>query len=532
MFLNLKSQYGNRRTSGFTLLELLLVVGIMSVLAFSAISLTDTMDSRQDQYRYEASRNLARKIKDEALLQRVGEDQIRGFVADVGDLPRDMTELAFGVIDKGPQRDERIEARHPEPGLLTFANGVSYAVPIAGPTSNPLIPLTVNKGFIGSLVENEIVNDKQETHFYLGSYLTLKPGNNVYLGPKKPRFQDGWSTGQDGVFYSTILPPTSDAFGEEDKTHGWDWRFNADIDGDSVGDGQLQIKTLGRNGIEGGDDYDQDLIVASISPEDWSVDYSDIQIELLNDLFVVPRDCSDLICSLLVYNAKEEFWKTYYTSEFDTAVSSGAISSRRLFNGIDEAGQTPNPRIPAGTHILLLHNISPPSLVDNRTLSTPLYAVEEVQSGNATEPEVQRILIPQDSIDIPYRLSVVLPNPNDPIDGTPIQIANPDYLGTLTEKIDNLNIQFTEPTADDPYDSNPLEYDPANNSINIDIATAGQQIDGNVGIDDIVVIFQEPVTPETPGYSLTHRNIVRGKLVNILPGQTNIIRINLSTLAR
>ncbi len=293
----------------------------------------------------------------------------------------------------------------------------------------------------------------------------------------------------------------------------------------------MQITTLGRNGIVGGDDYDQDLIVASISPEDWSVDYSDIQIELLNDLFVVPRDCSDLMCSLLVYNAKDQFWKTYYTSEFDTAVGSGAISSKRLSSGVDSVGGIPNSRIPAGTHVLLLHNISPPSL--GSTISTPLYMVEEVQSGNATQPEVQRILIPEDSIDIPYRLKVVLPNPNDPIGGAPIMKENIDFTHlTLTEKIDDLNTQFIDPGADDPYDSNPLEYDPASNSINIDIATAGQQIDGNDGIDDIVVIFQEPVTPSSPGFSLIHRNIVRGKLVNILPGQTNIIRINLSTLAR
>ena len=89
------------------------------------------------------------------------------------------------------------------------------------------------------------------------------------------------------------------------------------------------------------------------------------------------------------------------------------------------------------------------------------------------------------------------------------------------------------PGADDRYNSDPLEYDPASNTIEIDIATAGQQINGNDGIDNIVVIFQEPVTPNTPDtVSETDRNVVRGKLVNILPGQTNIIRINLSTLAR
>ncbi|MFL2864000.1 MAG: type II secretion system protein [Pirellulaceae bacterium] len=87
MFLNLKSQYGNRRTSGFTLLELLLVVFIMSVLAFSAISLTDTMDSSQDQYRYERAKNQAIELKKAIIDRVVGQEVVSGFVADMGDLP-------------------------------------------------------------------------------------------------------------------------------------------------------------------------------------------------------------------------------------------------------------------------------------------------------------------------------------------------------------------------------------------------------------------------------------------------------------
>ncbi|MEC9095085.1 MAG: hypothetical protein VX776_00550, partial [Planctomycetota bacterium] len=88
---------------------------------------------------------------------------------------------------------------------------------------------------------------------------------------------------------------------------------------------------------------------------------------------------------------------------------------------------------------------------------------------------------------------------------------------------------------DDPYDSDPLEYDAASNSIRFDPASASGAIMGNdsIEINDIDIIFAEPVTPETPDtISDIHRNVVRGKLVNILPGQTNIIRINLSTLAQ
>ena len=76
----LNFQYGVRKTSGFTLLELLLVVFIMSVLAFSAVSLTDTMESSQDQFRYERARNQAADLK-KAIIDRVdGQEVVSGFV--------------------------------------------------------------------------------------------------------------------------------------------------------------------------------------------------------------------------------------------------------------------------------------------------------------------------------------------------------------------------------------------------------------------------------------------------------------------
>ncbi|MAT11663.1 MAG: hypothetical protein CMM02_11720, partial [Rhodopirellula sp.] len=87
----------------------MLVVFIMSVLAFSAVSLTETLDSSQDQYRYERAKNQAAELK-KAIIDRVETQQVvRGFVADVGELPANMTELAFGVVDKDPT-DELILA--------------------------------------------------------------------------------------------------------------------------------------------------------------------------------------------------------------------------------------------------------------------------------------------------------------------------------------------------------------------------------------------------------------------------------------
>ena len=89
--------WNSRRRRGFTLLELLLVVFILSVLALSAFSLTDTLDSNQDQFRYEAARNQARKFE-RAIVDRVeGQAVVGGFVADMGGLPLNMLELAFGL---------------------------------------------------------------------------------------------------------------------------------------------------------------------------------------------------------------------------------------------------------------------------------------------------------------------------------------------------------------------------------------------------------------------------------------------------
>ena len=187
MFLNLKSQYGNRRTSGFTLLELLLVVFIMSVLAFSAVSLTDTMDSSQDQYRYERAKNQAVAIK-KAIIDRVETQQVvRGFVADVGALPANMTELAFGVVDKDPT-DDLILASSSQQPIYDFtpdAEGFNNGDGILLTTSLNLV-----KGFRGAALQT---NEGSPRNFYMGSYLSnLLPGKNIYDGLTKPRFDDGW----------------------------------------------------------------------------------------------------------------------------------------------------------------------------------------------------------------------------------------------------------------------------------------------------------------------------------------------------
>ena len=84
-----RSQYG------FTLLELLLVVFILSVLAVSAVSLTDNLDTAQDQYRVEATKNQGSAFEKGIINISADGRSISGFVADMGALPSNMMELVI-----------------------------------------------------------------------------------------------------------------------------------------------------------------------------------------------------------------------------------------------------------------------------------------------------------------------------------------------------------------------------------------------------------------------------------------------------
>lgn len=83
-----------RRREGLTLLELLLVVFILSIVAFSAVSLTHSLD---EQSRYEDTKTRLENIR-KAVIGRPsqsmnGQPVIDGFVADVGRLPNTLQEL-------------------------------------------------------------------------------------------------------------------------------------------------------------------------------------------------------------------------------------------------------------------------------------------------------------------------------------------------------------------------------------------------------------------------------------------------------
>ena len=200
------SFYSVRQRSGFTLLELLLVVFILSLLALSAISLTDSLDSSQDQFRYEQARNQAAKFE-RGLIQRVvGQQSVSGFVSDMGGLPNNLLELAFGVKDNISSVTPFI----PHQLILPVFDGTPDASTLYHDSEDVFIAgLPVTKGFRGSLISTGSVD------FYAGSYLNLVSGSAVdYRTASKPTFGDGWGTTATNGFLNTInaigtITPTS-----------------------------------------------------------------------------------------------------------------------------------------------------------------------------------------------------------------------------------------------------------------------------------------------------------------------------------
>jgi len=479
MFLNLKSQYGNRRTSGFTLLELLLVVFIMSVLAFSAVSLTETMDSSQDQYRYERAKNQAAELK-KAIIDRVETQQVvRGFVADVGALPANMTELAFGVIVEDGVADRKIPANI----LLTPRYGQTLGGGGQGNLDGELLVTTLEslnlwKGFRGTLLQTD---EGTPRDFYRGSYLSnLLPGKNIYDGPDKPRFDDGWGN-QNGLLNSVE---------NDDLTHGWVWN--------NVVNDDLTLGTYGKDGALDGTEYAKDYLhLATISRDDWSVDPSAIQVELYNDLGNLnASDALDLYkFVILSYDATKNFWQTTSSNPFQIPQSEQVFTA--TFPAIF-------PRVPAGTHVLMLIKVVP-----GTTGTTPIIIKAEKIPGATGIPEVQTLVLSPPRL---VKLTLRLPD----LSGGPMTIekTNEDYV-PLADAITDLNSQF----HDEGYDQNPpLSY--GGNDLIIELnESSGMLIDNQ----DVDLIEVEPDSTVPVAY--------RAKHVHVLPGQPNIFRLNFSSIA-
>ena len=158
------------RQAGLTLLELLLVVFILSVISFGAVSLIDTSDS---QWRFEETKSRMARIR----VAVVGEDEpvfagqrrLAGFVADVGALPADLADLT------GP--------------------------PAAGDAAYQSCTPELEDGY--QLSAHALFKGRRPP------YLVLEASTD----PSNPRYRDGWGT----------KSVANDAL-----YHGWGWTVAAD----------------------------------------------------------------------------------------------------------------------------------------------------------------------------------------------------------------------------------------------------------------------------------------------------------------
>lgn len=343
--------------AGFTLLEMILVLSILSGLSLLAVSFVDNEDN---QFRFEDTRNrldLVRKAvlgHDNSVVN--GQLLLSGYAIDNGLLPVSIDALLQkpAGYDDYSQHDPIFDA---QPDSVTGINND------AGITlSNP--------------------KEKLFKGYRSGSYLQSRPGTSI-------TFYDGWA--------NTGIAPN----------YGWTVTPDPVIN-------SLNVMSLGFDNAPGGTDYNSDIGV-TVNANDWQLDVAGWEVTVSNrsniDLAIPSPGCVRV--SLLVYindadSSKQFNWKRL-TSNCLLGNGVVGISDGSCLDGIDvdsdvggaacgtsvqvtfDAAEDNQPPtiIPAGEHIVVLtvdtddtiHNDSSDGLCEgagcnnlNRTTSRVLFA--------------------------------------------------------------------------------------------------------------------------------------------------------------
>tara|TARA_Y100000588_G_scaffold352329_1_gene404885 strand:- start:9171 stop:10241 length:1071 start_codon:yes stop_codon:yes gene_type:complete len=244
-----------RHPRGLTLLELLLVVLILSMVAYSAVSLTDNLDS---QFRYDDTRLKLQQIRSGVVgptggVVFDGQQRLSGFAPDIGRLPLTLSELAgstvtFGVV--APVFDA-------DPAATGLNNGGSE---------------TALSGTAETLLKG-----------YRGPYVPLRASlTGISM------FRDGWGT---------INASTSD----DAANHGWTVTSSS---------GLFTVVSLGADGTAGNSGitpFDPDL-TDQVTLDDWTVNLSGWQIQVRKS----SGSLTNVRASLLVY--VDGSWQRFTTS--------------------------------------------------------------------------------------------------------------------------------------------------------------------------------------------------------------------------
>jgi prepilin-type N-terminal cleavage/methylation domain-containing protein len=485
---NLETNGQTRRA--FTLLELMLVVFILSILAYSAVSLTENVGNRQDQFRYEQSINQGSRFREAIVYSQPQDSIIRGFVVDMGRLPSSLSELVFGVRKDGDG--------------VTYLTTSQLHTPIFDPSPNPLelsnddsgdeisLPLlSIRKGYRGTSISG------QQHQF--GSYLNVTPANSSdFKGTNKPRFGDGWKNISGSGFYildnSAASISASSELQPDDLTHGWIWEATSG----AFGLESIKISSAGKDGkisSATSDHYQNDFAVAQIHIYDWSIGMDELHVRFKNDIF--ENDIEGRFrARLLVFDAFANRWFQFVSGEITTITRSGSNPVPFVNRGGIPVVQATR-RIPAGTHVLLLESIN----TDNTVLPyTPLVSITALETDNSIQRIETNALIDIEKFTITLRVI-------DDISGdeTVFTSINTD---SLILAIQDLNSQLVESINI----SGSIEFD---GSIFSGIASWNSTTDSKIKKLELKYL---------PASS------IRASAAQIVPGTNNILVLNMSSL--
>lgn len=330
----------NRWPRGFTLLEMLLVVFIMSAMALTTTAFVDNQD---DQFRYEDTRrrlaSIRRAIVGDPTAVHAGQAVLSGYAVDNGVLPGALLSMK-GVV--------------PPTGFL--AGGQHAPVFDANPNGAD----GLNNGGGETLLN---AAGEQLEKGWVAGRLQTAPGS-------AGEFRDGWGTKASNGVASPILVASND---------GWQWI--ADATGST-----LSVTSLGRDRKDassggGTDAYDADMD-ATLGLNDWTVPLSSISVRVKAAAdFPGPSAPPYLRVSLLVFrnDASTARWRRYTTTSNAVTCMDGTRDG--LVNGspcaLTETQLTFAPhsgytapwdtRVPIGRHLLVLVKDENTSIHDGET---------------------------------------------------------------------------------------------------------------------------------------------------------------------